>query len=86
MQPFKMNNPRLIALCSALVLIATSYGAAEASDLEAQAPPDDNPGALAMFQYVPAKIANAPLVVILHGCSQSADDYATRAGWQTVAD
>src|SRR6202008_2014011 len=32
-----------------------------------------NPGALRMFTYVPKKLSTAPaLVVVLHGCTQSA--------------
>jgi poly(3-hydroxybutyrate) depolymerase len=42
----------------------------------------DNPGALRMFTYTPPSLPEkAPLVVILHGCGQSAGDYArARAG------
>lgn len=36
-----------------------------------------NPGNLRMFRYLPAGLpANAPLVVALHGCTQSARAYA----------
>jgi poly(3-hydroxybutyrate) depolymerase len=32
-----------------------------------------NPGALDMYEYVPADLPpNAPLVVVLHGCTQTA--------------
>lgn len=45
-----------------------------------------NPGALRMFTYVPVSMpANAPLVVALHGCSQSATAYQN-AGWNPLAD
>ena len=45
-----------------------------------------NPGALTMYTYVPAGVAaNAPLVVALHGCTQSAADYVN-AGWNDLAD
>jgi poly(hydroxyalkanoate) depolymerase family esterase len=45
-----------------------------------------NPGALAMYEYVPADVpANAPLVVALHGCTQTAADYV-KAGWNDLAD
>jgi len=47
----------------------------------------ENPGALRMFAYVPPSLPQkAPLVVILHGCGQSAADYARGAGWITLAD
>ncbi|MCN9242380.1 PHB depolymerase family esterase [Streptomyces sp. RY43-2] len=46
-----------------------------------------NPGNLAMYEYAPADLpANAPLVVALHGCSQSASDYHAHSGWQKFAD
>lgn len=45
-----------------------------------------NPGALSLFIYEPASLpANAPLVVALHGCSQTADAYQA-AGWNALAD
>ncbi|MFS4093140.1 PHB depolymerase family esterase [Streptomyces sp. AF1A] len=46
-----------------------------------------NPGNLAMYEYAPANLpAGAPLVVALHGCTQSASDYHTHSGWQKFAD
>jgi poly(hydroxyalkanoate) depolymerase family esterase len=46
-----------------------------------------NPGALRMFTYVPKKLSAAPaLVVVLHGCTQSAGSYDIGAGWSTLAD
>jgi feruloyl esterase len=46
-----------------------------------------NPGNLRMFQYVPQALQeNPPLVVILHGCTQTAAAYADGAGWIELAD
>ncbi|MFE0463618.1 PHB depolymerase family esterase [Kitasatospora sp. NPDC058965] len=46
-----------------------------------------NPGNLAMYSYVPAGLpAGAPLVVALHGCTQTANDYYTDSGWPKYAD
>jgi feruloyl esterase len=46
-----------------------------------------NPGALKMRIYRPADLpAGAPLVVVLHGCRQTAEGYAAGAGWLTLAD
>jgi hypothetical protein len=46
-----------------------------------------NPGELRMYSYVPAGLpANAPLVVVLHGCTQSAASYNKGSGWSTLAD
>lgn len=46
-----------------------------------------NPGALKMFRYVPDGLpAGRPLVVALHGCTQTAAAYGTNAGWVELAD
>ncbi|MFF4827745.1 PHB depolymerase family esterase [Streptomyces sp. NPDC001312] len=46
-----------------------------------------NPGNLAMYEYALANLpANVPLVVALHGCSQSASDHHAHSGWQKFAD
>lgn len=47
----------------------------------------DNPGALTGDFYLPQQLqANSPLVVVLHGCTQTAVDYAAAAGWLELAD
>jgi poly(hydroxyalkanoate) depolymerase family esterase len=46
-----------------------------------------NPGALRMFTYVPVHLqAPRALVVILHGCTQTAAGYDRGAGWGTLAE
>jgi poly(hydroxyalkanoate) depolymerase family esterase len=46
-----------------------------------------NPGALNMYTYVPTGISGAaPLVVAMHGCTESASLYATQTGWDKLAD
>lgn len=46
-----------------------------------------NPGALRMFTYAPKSLARSPaLVVVLHGCTQSAASYDLGAGWSSLAD
>ncbi|MEV5565497.1 PHB depolymerase family esterase [[Kitasatospora] papulosa] len=46
-----------------------------------------NPGNLQMFAYTPDGVpAGAPLVVALHGCTQSANAYYTNSGWTKYAD
>jgi len=48
---------------------------------------DPNPGNLRMFQYLPEGLKpGAPLVVILHGCGQTAAGYDLGAGWCQLAD
>ncbi|MBA2398506.1 MAG: PHB depolymerase family esterase [Bradyrhizobium sp.] len=45
-----------------------------------------NPGALRMFSFVPEHLSPAPaLVVVLHGCGQSAAGYDLGTGWSTLA-
>ncbi|SHO62733.1 esterase, PHB depolymerase family [Pseudoxanthobacter soli DSM 19599] len=45
-----------------------------------------NPGHLRMWRFLPVGLsANAPLVVVLHGCGQSAEGYAVGAGWVSLA-
>jgi poly(hydroxyalkanoate) depolymerase family esterase len=46
-----------------------------------------NPGHLRMLSSVPEDLpASAPLVVVLHGCTQTAAEYDAGAGWSTLAE
>lgn len=46
-----------------------------------------NPGALEALTYLPAGLAEgAPLVVVLHGCTQTAAGYDAGSGWSALAD
>lgn len=46
-----------------------------------------NPGNLGMKVYRPAKQQRRPaLVVVLHGCDQTAESYDIGSGWSTLAD
>ena len=46
-----------------------------------------NPGDLRAWTYVPGSLGdNAPLVVVLHGCTQTAASYNTGSGWSEMAD
>ena len=45
-----------------------------------------NPGGLQMFVHVPANLpSGSPLVVVMHGCTQTASSMES-AGWDTLAD
>ena len=45
-----------------------------------------NPGDLRMFAYLPENLTPTPaLVVVLHGCGQTAAGYDLGAGWSTMA-
>lgn len=58
---------------------------AEPLHLKLVAPTGPNPGGLRMLTYVPDLPPGAPLVVVLHGCSQSAASYDHGSGWSTLA-
>jgi len=48
-----------------------------------------NPGNLSMYVYAPPALAKddkRPLVVVLHGCSQSAQLVSEQSGWSKLAD
>jgi poly(hydroxyalkanoate) depolymerase family esterase len=46
-----------------------------------------NPGALLGHEYVPDELqSSAPLVVVLHGCTQTAAGYDRGAGWSQLAE
>ena len=76
---------RRISTVLSLVLLAGPSSAA-AAGLEAVPSFGTNPGALQMFKYVPAEMpANAPLIVLLHGCTQNAAQFVN-AGFNQIAD
>ncbi len=46
-----------------------------------------NPGNLRMLKYAPDRLRGAPpLVVVMHGCTQTAAAYDRGTGWSTLAD
>ncbi|MBB4063971.1 extracellular catalytic domain type 1 short-chain-length polyhydroxyalkanoate depolymerase [Gellertiella hungarica] len=46
-----------------------------------------NPGQLKAWLYLPSDLpSGAPLVVALHGCGQTAEDFARGTGWNRLAD
>ena len=66
---------------------AMTAGLAGPGELQAVEPTGPNPGELRMLTHVPAGLPQgAPLVVVLHGCSQNAAGYDHGAGWSALAD
>jgi poly(hydroxyalkanoate) depolymerase family esterase len=60
---------------------------ARSGRLSELASPSINPGNLRGRFYVPEQLApNAPLVVVLHGCTQDAAGYDQGSGWSRLAD
>ena len=47
-----------------------------------------NPGGLRMFLHIPTggKLAKSKLLVVLHGCGQSANEISRLTGWNDIAD
>jgi poly(hydroxyalkanoate) depolymerase family esterase len=59
----------------------------ESARLKDLAPSGSNPGELRALTYVPPGLPpGAPLVVVLHGCAQSAAAYDYGSGWSTLAE
>lgn len=47
----------------------------------------NNPGKLRMYIHIPKNLPEkAPIVVALHGCSQTAEELAELTGWNVLAD
>lgn len=95
MIPFRPRTRRRLGLlavpaAAALVLAALAVGrpaAAQAATLTQVTSFGSNPGNLQMYSYVPSGLGSgAPLVVALHGCTQSATDYYDNSGWPKYAD
>ncbi|UOX90201.1 PHB depolymerase family esterase [Amycolatopsis sp. FBCC-B4732] len=78
-----------LAAITAAVLTTVGVAAADPPPSSLVQVPDfgANPGALAMYTYTPAGLeAGRPVVVALHGCTQSAADYYAHSGWPALAD
>lgn len=75
-------------LANARAASSAEMHASGTEDLLQQTPSfGPNPGALRMWLHVPGELpAKAPLVVVLHGCGQTAAGYAAGAGWLELAD
>jgi poly(hydroxyalkanoate) depolymerase family esterase len=89
--------PRLIAAAvtaAAVVAAGVLAGAAVAGPAPAPAAAleevtgfGSNPGNLQMFRYVPDGLPSGrPLVLALHGCTQSAAEYDDESGWTELAE
>ncbi|MFC8723086.1 PHB depolymerase family esterase [Kitasatospora sp. NPDC057198] len=75
------------ALALAAGLLAAGAPTAAAASLTQVSSFGSNPGNLAMYEYAPDDLGTGrPLVIALHGCSQSASDYHAHSGWAQFAD
>ncbi len=72
---------RILIACLVLLGASTAHAA-----LDRVTTFGSNPGALDMYVHVPADLPDgAPLVVVMHGCSQTASAMEA-AGWNALAD
>ncbi|GAA3832934.1 PHB depolymerase family esterase [Sphaerisporangium flaviroseum] len=77
----------LVAVLSAVVVTQFTAGRAGAASLTRITGFGSNPGGLNMWLYRPDGLpGNAPLVVAMHGCTQTANDYYANSGWKKYAD
>ncbi|WP_017578516.1 extracellular catalytic domain type 1 short-chain-length polyhydroxyalkanoate depolymerase [Nocardiopsis kunsanensis] len=91
--PVSSRSPLTIVTAAAVLLLLTATTvtahAPRASAAGLTPVPDfgADPGTLSLYTYVPDDLAEgAPLVVLLHGCSQDADTYHAHSGWAEQAD
>ncbi|MFP8904615.1 extracellular catalytic domain type 1 short-chain-length polyhydroxyalkanoate depolymerase [Streptomyces atacamensis] len=71
----------------ALAFTGLSAAPAAAAELERVTGFGSNPGALTMYRYVPDDLpAGAPVVLVLHGCTQDAPGFTATYGWRAYAD
>jgi poly(hydroxyalkanoate) depolymerase family esterase len=77
----------LLGLCAVLLCYSSALSQ---KPMLAIAKFGDNPGKLKMYMHLPEKIINPsekkPLVIVLHGCSQSASSIADASGWNHLSD
>ncbi len=74
-------------LLAAAALTGLAIPSAWAASLQLVTGFGTNPGNLVMYKYVPMSMpSNAPVVVLLHGCSQTAASYDDETGWVKFAD
>ena len=84
MRPLSDTLMRLTALREAGAAIGTRSGSDRLTELTGFG---GNPGALRALSYVPDNLpSRAPLVVVLHGCTQTAAEYDLGSGWSALAD
>ncbi len=77
----------ILTLVAAMFGIVITAAPASAATLTEVTNFGSNPGQLRMFQYVPAGLpANSALVVLMHGCGQTAAGIDDESGWTGLAD
>lgn len=68
-----------------LVVLFSSY--LNAAEINLENFKKKNPGNLTMYSYIPSNLKTArPMIVLLHGCTQTAKDFVINSGWTKFAD
>lgn len=76
-----------IARLAAVAANQAATGRHEPTTLRALNDFGSNPGELQAYTHIPSDLGSqAALVVVLHGCTQSASGYDTASGWSKLAD
>lgn len=87
MRPARLAASALTVLAVAVAAVLVAAPAAQAATLTQVTGFGSNPGNLAMYAYRPDGLGSgAPLVVAMHGCTQTANGYYTNSGWRKFAD
>ena len=82
----KPDHPVILNLAAARATVGRGMGKNGTNRLQEIAAFGSNPGALRGWYHAPAALpGGAPLVVVLHGCTQNAADYDRSAGWSQLA-
>ena len=87
LQEFRRKFEGLLERARNKAVYPPPASAEEANRLHERTAFGSNPGNLRMLFYEPEHLPrNSPLVVALHGCSQSATEYDRGSGWSQLAD
>ncbi|MES2590818.1 MAG: PHB depolymerase family esterase [Bacteroidota bacterium] len=80
----KVKNTISIAICFFVIAQTCSWAQGTITPVSGFG---TNPGSLNMYTYIPNGLTGpAPLVIAMHGCTQSASIYAAQTGWNKLAD
>jgi poly(hydroxyalkanoate) depolymerase family esterase len=83
----RVAGAALVLLAATATAVVVAAPAAQAATLTQVTSFGSNPGNLNMFVYRPDGLGSgAPLVVAMHGCTQSANAYYANSGWRKFAD
>jgi len=81
----KFKEDLMKKLIFAIALLTTSICWAKMQEVNSFG---SNPGNLTMYQYIPEKGSQQSfsIIVALHGCTQTAEEYNQRSGWTDMGD